>query len=659
MIPRLLPILLAMVVSSAGLCGPASATTVSANVAFSKTHQNPWQPGNAFSEAWTYDDLQASFNLRLPTIGASPTQLLSQAIGLPEIGFARVGGNLQGSVGLELGYAVSGGRMNITYPGHGEVDFATLGNSNRVAAGRAVVTGSSFTPGLRRVMTSGGIDLGVLGGAGYGPTAALPGFSFDTFQNPRFQTAFPNAAAWATLNVNLNAGLFAEAGLLRVGDTCIGCAGRTWNRPFDASVEIVNVNRNGVQVLDQVRVPLFDQTIGLGSAALRVSYPDVAVSGQLQADGRTVAGSGSRRMLEVIGNIEQLVPVLGPFLNQQIGPFNAKLLGIEGGPTFSLYQDFRLDVNPRVALVFDRGVLATVNGVPTVTQVVTGRLGDRLDWTPLIGSASTDLKVQTIFLPEATITNHTGFSLGYQVDIDALRVALGGLALGPIDVADLANDLALKLPPIFSDTFDFNMAPIVLGPKTLQVGGVLAAAFAERSFFVGSVTEQSPGLFRVSVLDDRGFTVGSADVTGHLQTLLDPFSDSPQRIFIADAPILVDALVCSDGCDRGTVDLGTHLCLVCRANDRVFAPESASFFDDGEQLFINDLSDFALVDTEFEGDPRLNRQTGVRVFDDRVVEGDRYAIDTWDAATPLPVPATWALVLAALALGGFARRPRS
>lgn len=639
------------------LCGWAvsgHATTLSANVAHTAVNVNPWTGGPAFSDGWTYDDIAASLRGDVPAVGVSLTGPLKGVLGIPRIGFAEAGATVRGDFSLELGYAVSGGRLNITYPGRGTVDIATR-PGDLVIAGKPVVTESRFDPGLSRVMRPLGVDLSLLGGAGYAPAASIPGFGFDTFDQPRFQTAFPNAAAWMTLNYDIAAGLYAEAGIAKsdlLG--CLGCVRREFARHGTGSVEIVNVNRKGVQVLGETRVAAFDQTFGLGAASLRVSYPDVSVSGQLQGDGRTLAGGGSRRVLEVVGNLEQLVPLVGPFLSQSVGPFTVKLLGLEGGPTFSLYQDFTVRIDPQVALVFNQDVLTHVGGQSHLTRVVQGRLGDRLDWTPLIGSARTDLTVQALFMPRATVTNHTGFSVGYQVTADALSAELAGLQLGPAQTVTLSNDLAIKLPAFFTSEFEVDLDPIALSPRSLTVGGVLADEFLDRQFFVGGVTEESPGLFRIAVLDDLGRLAGSASASGRLQRRLDTLSDlPPELLFIAEEDVVADVRLCDDGCDTGQVNLGAFLCVVCRAHNEVFAAVSPSFVDGGETLFINDLGRFRADETLFDGVPALDRQARVLSLSDVLTIGEPVPF-----GTPVPLPPTaWLFALSLTALP-LARRGR-
>jgi hypothetical protein len=161
---------------------PAGATVISANVAFTKVNQNPWTAGDAFiSPPWSYDDIQADLRVDVPSVGASASGILADFLGLPSIGFANIGGSFDGHAGLSLGYAVNGGRMNITYPGRGTVDFGTNAGTDNVTAGFNVSTQTSFDAGLLRLFApiGGAQELAGIAGGGYAPGASIPGIPID------------------------------------------------------------------------------------------------------------------------------------------------------------------------------------------------------------------------------------------------------------------------------------------------------------------------------------------------------------------------------------------------------------------------------------------------------------------------------------------------
>jgi hypothetical protein len=640
----------------------ADATVVSANVAFTKVNQNPWSAGDAFENSWSYDKIQADLRVNVPAVGASASGILSDLLGLPDIAFANIGGTFDGHAGLSLGYAVSGGRMNITYPGRGTVDFATIGDTNNVAAGFSVNTQTSFTPGLDRVFVPFGSTqaLAANAGGGYVPKVSIPDYPIDFFHQPTFQTYFPNAAAWATFSYDIDAGVFAEAGIARAFGECIGCVRRTVDLGSAETVELVNVNKNGVEVIGAGRVDLFGQDISLGLGSIRVDYPDVAVKGVLQADGRTVAGDDAKPVLSFNAAIEKLIPFVGAFLRQEIGPFDLTLLSIDGGPIFSLYQDFKLSVMPEVALKFSTTVEWFKDGVSFFVNEIKAGLGETIDWRPLVGS-SNDVKVQTVFTPKATITNETGFALGYNVDIDALKVVTDFGKLGPINIATLTENAAIRLPAFYTNTFDIGLPEINLNAETFNVVSPVLAFNSSPAFLQDGVSfvlssaedlddgaEDDNGHYRLSLMDVTGRSY-DLDVTGRTELIASTLGDGSQEVFIADEDVMLDVP------GIGMVNLGRGFCVACEDASRAFAEVSPSFLDAGELLYISDLTEFRSDIVDFESDPDLNRSTYRTVYEDSQVIGPIVEVDD---IVPAGVPEPGVLGLLAVGFAGLAMSRR-
>jgi hypothetical protein len=623
----------------------ADATVMSANVAFTKVNQNPWVAGDAFARPWSYDDIQADLRVDVPSVGASASGILADFLGLPSIGFANIGGSFDGHAGLSLGYAVNGGRMNITYPGRGTVDFATNAGTNNVTAGFNVSTQTSFDPGLLRVFApiGGAQELAGIAGGGYAPGVSIPGIPIDRFHQPTFQTYFPNAAAWATFGYDIDAGVFAEAGVARVLGECIGCVRRTVDLDSAETVELVNVNKNGVEVIGAGRADLFGQDIALGQGSLRVDYPDVAVKGVLQADGRTVAGDDAKPILTFNAAIEKLIPFVGAFLSQKIGPFDVTLLSIEGGPIFSLYQDFKLSVMPEVTLKFNTYVEWVKDGVSLFVKEIKAQLGETIDWRPLLGS-STEIEVQTVFTPKGTITNETGFALGYNVDVDALEVDTGFGNLGPIDVATLTENAAIRLPAFYTNSFGIELPEIVLNPVTLNVVSPVLFAQDDVSFSVSYVADLGNGQYELSVIDAATGRSHDVGATGRTELIASTVGgDGIQEIFIADENVMLQLD------EYGMIDLGRGFCVACE-DSRVFAAVSPSFLDAGELLYISDLTEFRGDIVDFDNDPYLNRSTHRTVLENSQVIGPIVEVDD---IVPVGVPEPGALGLLAVGLAGL------
>lgn len=626
-----------------------TSTTISANVAFTKVNQNPWTSGDSFENSWVYDDLRADLQLDIPPINASASGILADFLGLPEIGFAKFGGTLDGSAGLDLGYAVNGGRMNISYPGRGFVDFATS-SADTVISGFMVPTQTSFTPGLLRLFLPGPGEL-VSFGSGYDAAnsipGSVPGAAFDQFFQPTFQTYFPNAAAWATFDYDLQAGVFAEAGLVRIdSDTCIGCARRSIGVHSAESIELVNVNTNGVEVIGAGRVDLFGQDFALGGGTLTVDYPDVSVAGTLQSDGSTVAGNGAKPILSFNADLEKLIPFVGAFLNQAVGPFNVTLLNVAGGPILSLYQDFQLNVLPTVTLKFDTVVERVKDGVSTFVNEITTALGELVNWRPLLGS-SDEIKVQTIFSPKGNITNETGFSIGYEVDIDALSVGTPFGSLGPIDVATLTENAAIRLPALYRETFPIDLPNIVLDPVTFKVLSRNQLTAAEAPYLLSAFSQRPSGLFQLTFTETLTGASFEKLVEGSTTLIGSPVGDGLQEIFIAANNVLLDF-------GGSLVDLGRNFCVVCIDGSGAFALTSPSFFDDGERLYLPDLSEFRRDNVDLAGDPNLNRTTyrEINVAETTIGEIERFGEEPVDVS----LPGTLALLGLGIFGLGFARR---
>ncbi|MGZ8160701.1 MAG: hypothetical protein ACXWT4_18125 [Methylobacter sp.] len=547
--------------------------------------------------------------------------------------------------------------MNITYPGRGTVDFSTNAGTDNVTAGFNVSTQTSFDAGLLRLFApvGGAQELAGIAGGGYDPDASIPGIPIDRFHQPTFQTSFPNAAAWATFGYNIDAGVFAEAGIARVLGECIGCVRRTVDLDSAETVELVNVNKNGVEVIGAGRVELFGQDIALGQGSLRVDYPDVAVRGVLQADGRTVAGDNAKPVLSFNAAIEKLIPFVGAFLSQKVGPFDVTLLSIEGGPILSLYQDFKLEVMPKVKLLFSSAIEWVKDGVSRLVNEIDAMLGEVIDWRPLIG-ARDNITVQTIFMPEGTITNQTGFAIGYNVDIDALHVDTGFGDLGPIDVATLNENAAIRLPAFFNKSFDINLPQIALNPVTLlNVVSPVLATLDDVSFFLSNAQELENGQYRLSFIDaetGNSYDVGAAGRIELIESVLGNDRDSDQSIFIADDNVTLLLR------QYGLIDLGTGFCIACENGAFAFASVSPSFFDAGEQLFVSNLSDFRRDEVDFEGDPNLNRSTFYEVISANNTIGPIVPVDD---IIPQPVPSPpvmWLLAIGIAEIAALRRRKR-
>jgi hypothetical protein len=662
------------------LASAAHAYNVQQNVAFSVVNQNPWTAGPSFFESWVNRDLSASLAVPVPNVNLSPTGEVLKLIGLPEIGFARIGGSLVGSAALELGYVVDGGRMNLQYPGVGRIDFATQPNTNYISALGATRTNTSWQTGFNRELIAAVPDLVRIGGIGYDPARSIPGQGLGRMQAPGFQTYFPQAAAWATFEWSASASLVTQAGLLRTRNPfdpdeiiCFGCVQKSVNLgTWDGAAKLIDVNKKGVEVIGLGRQPLFGSDINLGAGSVRVDYPDVSVKGTLKGASQ-LTGTDAKPIISFNGNLEQLVPLLGPFLRQGVPftPLEVKLLGVSGGPTLSLYQDFEVNLKPELKLTFGTPVAwRKPDGSRAITNEIRVAVGESFDWSPIIGGAGGRIEAKPTYVLGGKVTNRTGLALGYDVKVDALEVDLGFETLGPLEVARLRNDAAIRLAPFYAPE------PFALTPTTVDTArfslNALSPIFRD-GVQVGDVPVSLQdysilGLgdggtrVRLNLVAERprqfGFSGKAVEVTGQIRQLLSPFYDNvlqtvlelPQDLRITDWA----------GYD---VALGNLICLYCPDGSSQFGDPSPSFVDGIDQVYINTLAEgeFRADDPSRPDAPLLNGRT----TDLATLRGPAWEVGATVAAsdfgfgpTPaVPEPANAVMLLGGLvALGAWLRR---
>ncbi len=621
----------------------SSALEVRHNVAFTKVNQSPWQPGPGFHEEFHFDDLQTSFNVNLPRLNGSPIATIADFLGIDLPLDANVGvrGKASGRAGLDFGYYVSGGRFNLKYPARSSLDIGTFPGSNVVLHGAPFSIQSEFLPGVSGRSYPRSL-LVANAGAGYGQ-ASVPGFGFESYSEPTFGTTFPYASAWATLGYDVRAEASVEA------RACFIACG-TWTKTAkfgDArDVTLVEIDPSGVSIAGAERVQLFDQDIPVaGFGNVRVSYPDVRVGATGVDANHRLHGFDSKPIVSLQGQAEKLVPFIGPFLSNSVGPIGYDLLTTLGGPQLSLYQDFTFTPTPRVRLEFSTPVLARgTDGRFRPTNSVDFALGDDIELKTIV--ASPELVVRPTYFLRNTLRNETGLSLGVSFDVDVLTLNTPFGDVGPAFHGDLDFSDLFRVP-VYTHSFEIPMGAVTgdnialenvfLVGATVLNANVLAAALESRDGETGLATydvtmlvhevpytgSAGPFPFNISLTGEEVFLLLGDSVDVPVQTVL----------------MLENDLILGEG--ENAVNVGNAFCISCVDASAYFEDVNPSLLDaEGAPLYLAELFEFddGLVDVG--SDPILSLNNFVN---------NHTEIPTEVLPTEfVPEPTTFALVAAGL-----------
>jgi hypothetical protein len=629
----------------------AMAEDLATDVNFVGVNLSPWNSGPTF-ELKQDINLGAPFNASLPNLNGNPVQAIADLLNIPlpaEAGVS-IGGTVNGNFNIDLGYDVYGGRVNIDYPALGTISIptTTVNGVNDVVPGQALNFSSTFQPGLNQTFHAESVgNLAAVGGSGYSLKAL--GFDVTQVKNPVFATQFPSAAAWADVSYNVNAGVGVDANL-KVAGICIVCASKSLTFGDAQNFELLNITPQDVVVAGHDYGNLGSITVPLGPAAsISANIPDLAVSGGLSGDGRTLTGSGSQPVVTINASLDKLVPLVGAALSNNIGPIGYTLLSATGGPQLSLYQNFSYAPKPTVELLFNRPVLErTAGGLQAVTSVTFDPSGSvpslEVPW-----NGGGQIQVQAIYNLDGTLHNETGLSVGASVTLSALGITTPLGPAGPAFTTTLNSDPLAKIP-LFSQSFDESLGQIAHVPVTLDVepfDPLARTADHLVSVIVGdatplgtvaqlTVSEDLPTEFEDSIYDVNGtvLNVGTAA--------------APESIFVANRDVILD-----DG-----ADIGNAFCIVC--TDLALDTASPNVTGvDGSTLYTSNLSTYPDADP---CDPCDAHLSGTSYFDDPTaiptVIGPTVVV--YGVPEPAWVVAPWLLALPALTWrtrrGGCARR---
>jgi hypothetical protein len=569
----------------------AQAYDASSNVAFSAVHLSPWASGQAIDLSNSVN-LVRGFNVNLPAINPDPVKALADFLGvpLPFDASVTIGAHADGSVGFDFGYAVTAGRLNITYPAIGTLSVPTIGTSNILTDPKFTLT-SSFQPGLQQPFVPSKI-LDTIAGGGY---AVMPfeGLSTTTFKDPKFTTSFPSFAAWADGFYDVNAGASINANLKFFGQ-CVVCVGKTLTMGDSRDFPIVEMNGAGLSVLGGPDIVPFSGTIPIvpGELSATINIPNLAVASAPLAPGsRTLTGSGEQSVIRLDVDFEKLVPFIGGLLSNSIGPFGYDLLQVVGGPDLSVYQNFSFTPDPQVLLFFSQTMLVQgSDGVYRPSNNAFFDLGNPVNIEVPIGTKG-DVTFQPTYFLTNQFSNETGLSLSAFLNVSALAITTSFGDLGPINLAALTSD-GLHIP-LYDNTFSESLGSITPNPFTIDVGDQLLKHELTSGFDLVDVEAQADGRFDIRFKDRLG---GFVDLLtdGHV-------SSSPQFCppNVELCPHALQVLITDSDLFLNGVDIGNAFCIFCSETNGPLATQSPSVTDAlGDVLYLTDLSEFPSGDCE-------------------------------------------------------------
>jgi hypothetical protein len=641
---------------------PAQAVDYRHDLGFTAVNRNPWGSGPEFKLEGVFQDLRADVAVTIPTTGLTPTDLLLDILGIDspiDVLSARVGGSAAVQAGIDFGYYVTGGRLNVNYPAISTLSIGTTpGRPGAIRATDDVPVSAQFIPGLDRIVVPSSTGLlSTIAGSGYAEPVNLPGFSITTFNAPRFGTSFPDFSVWGDafiageIGVNLEVrGLAVDVPL--VGKVCFVCKGI----PLRAEVPLepftfVEIDPGAVRVPGLVNVQL-DQSIQLPSPAdvrLQLSSPNLRVTGGLAPGGTALAGNAAQPVITVLGSLDDFVPLVGPLLDGNLGPLGYTIASTDGGPSFGVYQDFRLEVTPRLRLDFSENVLVG-GGLSNFAEF---GLDDEISFRTLL-TGSRQIAIAPTYKIDARFFNETGLSVDVVFDLDGPSLRIPELGtLGPL--GEDTFKLELFRAPLFEQNFSLDIGAIRTDKIVLDKEFPALTLEEQRKFGLSAATVVGPGSkpgserYRFLLEDELGNDM-FIDVEGQSFLFGDLGDDILERILVLDEDLIVQI---DDG--ESAFNLGSIICLLCFDRTSELDDPNPFLEDEIGKLYLTELFDFPIIDSCIECDPILGQ-------DNRKVAGAP-AIVTIGAlyeTDPIPEPATAALL--AIGITGLAagarRRPR-
>jgi len=626
----------ALVICGTLLVGTAAADiTIEHNVAFNATKRNPYTGGAAFDESKTHTLLNESFGpVNIPTVNADPVSALLEAflgVDLPSIAKLQIGGSVAAHAKVEFGYSVTSGRLDINYPATSQLNVQTVPGGNHVLAGQSYAIGSQFQAGvLPRTVTSQFLE--TEGGAGY---LSAPLLAFNTYEQPTFATTSPWASAWLDAEADVRAGVFSRVtalGGLQEWRKDFRAGGKVGSRLFEIDPSGLYVSGEPIANVD-LDQPIGPFPVAGGAAELTVRVPRLGVA-STPSNGPIVNASAVKPIVTLTGNMEKLIPFVGGFLHNSIGPFEYDLLQLKGGPELGLYQEMSFTPDPQLKLSFSEPVLVRGNpcaddaaticgGAGSLQETVTARvpLGSSVDWQPMFTNSSS-VTITPTYLFKNSFRNETGVELSLVTDVEALSLKspffpTTNNTIGPI--IDTEARVPLGRAELFTRQFEIPLPSVtgdaIVVPKVnvgLEIG--LGDLNLATSNFVGADPENPQSALwdltfnrTVQGGPPRQYQVRVSGLAGDLTPPGGGEGDSATVLRTSADVILTDPVTSQQ------YAVGRRFCLT-NCDLSAFQPDASPYFDDPNptlgKLYVTHLPDDPNIDVDVQQHPILGSYNG-------------------------------------------------
>ncbi len=593
---------------------------VGASGVFARYGVNPWFGG------FDYDTGTQFFGLDTGPLSDSVGGITSTCT--PDIGFgsacayfgAEVSASGRARAGIEYGFMMNGGSLDIRYPVKVTLDLPYgPGGTDVPRVGEPFTIGSSWTVDTLKMLTKPG------GGA---PSLA-----------PMLASHGPTLQAFLDLVGELRANIDAQL--------CVGaCTGDPFPG-FDVgdAWELAAANRNGdgqVRVFNQNVVPGSPQELMGGIVKYYVNIPTLDAQGAAGADKKTLTASAGDKVIGVGLGIDEIVStLLGlPPLSDSFGiSIGGKYLGVgynilDASAWLDLLVKQEIEFagnSPTIDLEFSGKVRVQqadgTFGPPTYK--VSFKAGDSIVLMAVDAQLVGVVPTVRLF---GKVSNQTDLELVGSVTVSALGLdtPLGGI--GPL-FAPPPLEFPLGSTSIFDKTFPLNMGEIV--------GGAFNMAFLPPL----EVTDQGPNSVALTFWDkgqwgdpDAGGCVELADCSLLPQSKVIGFYD------LVDGDPLLGCLQRAGDCDPDTLIARLDF---TRFHDRFFLTGPRLFGEEDYELFLGDL--LAL------NDPTLDLRPGLSPEEiERSREAMRLAFGPQPfVIPPYPTPEPGSVALVALGLAGL------